>query len=137
MNRLALLLIALLLFVCLPYSYAEEPIQRDEFVKITDGIFDALDEVETVLSNPRSLKIEGKKALDKLNTAQKKYNRFVSGKWPESTQQKIAASLFICYLAWDMVSMDWNAERLTKAREDTEKARQAYATYRQGEPQKK
>lgn len=132
MNRLTLIFVALLFFIIPSYSHAEEPIPKEEFVKITDGVLDVLDEVETIASNPQSMKIEAKKVLDKFKTVQKKYNRYVVGKWPEGAQRDIVGKLFLSSITWETVSISWTPDTLEKAKDASNKARQAYSDYLKG-----
>ncbi len=120
-----------LIFLLIPSGVsATEPIPYNDFISITEKALDALDEVEIVFSSSESMKIEVKMAFNKLDTALKKYNRYVKT-WPEGKQKEIAWAITEARLLYDMTLIEGlHGENHNKAKEAAQKARDLFLQYK-------
>lgn len=67
-------------------AFGAEPIPFKDFVNITEKAMDALDNVETVYTNPNSIQLDGTRAINNFKTIMKKYDRYVT-EWPKDSKQ--------------------------------------------------
>jgi hypothetical protein len=83
MKRFFLILVTMVLLLPVATVQSAEPVPFKEFVSITEKVFDALDEVEVVFSNPESMEIEVNMAFKKIDIEMLKYRRYVQD-WRKS-----------------------------------------------------
>jgi hypothetical protein len=77
MKKAILLFFAMTFLSGIAIAQSAEPIPFKEFITITEKVLDALDELEVVFSNNKSMKVEVDMAFKKLDTENLKYRRYV------------------------------------------------------------
>ena len=70
---------------------AQEPMPRDEFMKITDNALDALDKLGTIFSSTGSTKMESKLAQNDIDIALMKFDLYESYKITKAQHEIIVA----------------------------------------------
>jgi len=67
------------------FVFADPPIPRSEFIKMTENALDKMDELQSLLENGTS-KMEARRAMSQLDAAMKKYDRYSGRETKEQAQ---------------------------------------------------
>ncbi len=122
--------VLLLVFIGSTLSAAAgpEPIPPSDFIRITEAILDALDEVEVAIKNRNTYEI--KEALRKYDVAEMKYDRYVK-KWPKNRKQTdIALQLTKSRHFYGITLYGSSPENETIGKIAAQEARDLFLTYK-------
>lgn len=129
MKRFILVPIVMLVMLSVAPVQATEPVPFKDFISITEKVFDALDEIETVFSDSDSRKIEAKMAFKKFDISMKKYDRYIKT-WPEGKQGMIAWKMQSARLLYDMTLIEGtHGKSHGEAEKAVQEARDLFAEY--------
>lgn len=110
-----------------------DPIPKQEFIKITEEILNVLDEVDSAFSSSETKTFEAKALLKKLDTVQKKYDRYVES-WPkDNIQSQIVWAIRKAWMEFDMTLISGLYSQVhQEAKESAKKARELFGNYSTG-----
>jgi hypothetical protein len=136
MKHIILSLLLLFLITYPATAYAEEPLPREGFIKITEHLLNTLNVLEDHARNGNLDQLHNPVIQDKFDIVTatlQEYEHYASGtvhSWPEGQQKKIASELQLANFHYRAYSMNQNTDFRQSGEQSLQTVRDLFRDYR-------